>query len=63
MSDKQDMINNEMVRTARRLSEPYPPPNADERRIMARIDALERKVDQVLALLKADPSPPGNTTS
>lgn len=29
----------------------YPPPNADEARIMARLDALDRKLDRILAKL------------
>jgi hypothetical protein len=30
---------------------PHPPPKADEVRIMARLDAIERKLDQVLEKL------------
>lgn len=29
----------------------YPPPNADEARIMARLDAIDRKLERILAKL------------
>lgn len=33
------------------LGQVYPPPNADEVRIMARLDLVERKLDAILAKL------------
>lgn len=48
---RQAAVLEQMEKRMREMTQPYPPPHADEVRLTQRLERIERKLDKILAML------------